>query len=527
MTSSFLSEIPATMSRESSEPGEAAAGPPPADGARKLATRVAHALEREIVTGGWRVGLPLGNEDELMRRFEVGRGVMREALAITEQEGLTRRVRGRHGGVLVAAPTEEVVAASLRNYLLYTGLDSRQLITAFRVLERLALPRAAERRRPRDRADLQALVSANPGRTAREVVLHTQRVYRRLIQMTDHPALEVFAVTAVQLLIARGVYLSHGLPGGRAGLAMARAEADVRRRQVEAVLDGDALAAIHLGRELESIWGGVFAQWDADAVRKPAGLSLAAAQRMAREIGNLSSVARPVKRADTIAIQLHHAILRSGLRPGELLASEGELMARHAVSRAVLREAVRSLEGHGFVTTGEGRYGGLRVGCPSPERTVRSALLYLAFLAPEAADLQQLAASLEDAAVELAAAQARRDGGAALAPLRSALAPPAPGCPAPALEALKRAYFRELAAATANPFFEMMMRILGDLYVSSGDDGSAGAATRARWLKAGVEVLDALSAGDARAAVAAHGRVREIGRPARFRRRTVEELLTG
>ncbi|KIX11743.1 FadR/GntR family transcriptional regulator [Dethiosulfatarculus sandiegensis] len=70
---------------------------------------------------------------------------------------------------------------------------------------------------------------------------------------------------------------------------------------------------------------------------------------------------KPIKTtriSDEVLAQIKDAILTGRFKPGEKLPSERELIESFNVSRAVIREAVRSLELTGFVTVRQGPTGG-------------------------------------------------------------------------------------------------------------------------------------------------------------------------
>jgi len=73
---------------------------------------------------------------------------------------------------------------------------------------------------------------------------------------------------------------------------------------------------------------------------------------------------KPVKQpriSDVVFQQLKQAILANGFKAGDRLPSEKELSEQFQVSRAAVREAVRSLENAGFVTIRQGSNGGAYV----------------------------------------------------------------------------------------------------------------------------------------------------------------------
>jgi DNA-binding GntR family transcriptional regulator len=71
-----------------------------------------------------------------------------------------------------------------------------------------------------------------------------------------------------------------------------------------------------------------------------------------------SGVGGALPRYRRIAAELRTAIERGELPPGAVLPSEGELVVRHAVSRATVRQALALLESEGRISTrpGRGRY---------------------------------------------------------------------------------------------------------------------------------------------------------------------------
>ncbi|HEY8478022.1 MAG TPA: GntR family transcriptional regulator, partial [Chloroflexota bacterium] len=80
---------------------------------------------------------------------------------------------------------------------------------------------------------------------------------------------------------------------------------------------------------------------------------------------------RPVSASRTfeaIIAQVQEAILSGKLRYGDRLASERELVQQFGVSRATLREALRSLEALGWIEIRPGAQGGIFVVRPSTDR---------------------------------------------------------------------------------------------------------------------------------------------------------------
>lgn len=67
---------------------------------------------------------------------------------------------------------------------------------------------------------------------------------------------------------------------------------------------------------------------------------------------------RPLKLAEVLAREIVEAMLKDGVKPGDVLPSEVTMMANYEISRTTLREALRLLEAQGLVVIKQGRGGG-------------------------------------------------------------------------------------------------------------------------------------------------------------------------
>jgi DNA-binding FadR family transcriptional regulator len=86
---------------------------------------------------------------------------------------------------------------------------------------------------------------------------------------------------------------------------------------------------------------------------------------------------RPPKKPEQIARRIMQTIIESDWPVGTNLGSQPELMAHYQVGRAVLREAIRSLERLGVVEAGRGGNSGLRVISPDPAEIVAACQRFL------------------------------------------------------------------------------------------------------------------------------------------------------
>ena len=78
-----------------------------------------------------------------------------------------------------------------------------------------------------------------------------------------------------------------------------------------------------------------------------------------------------------LALQLTEMIRASGLKAGQLVASEQDLRSRHDTGRSVLRQAVRILDERGVATMKRGAGGGLIVSPPDPQSAGRALAILL------------------------------------------------------------------------------------------------------------------------------------------------------
>lgn len=111
---------------------------------------------------------------------------------------------------------------------------------------------------------------------------------------------------------------------------------------------------------------------------------------------------RPGKQGASLARQIEDEIVAGRWPVGTVIGSETDLMAKHQVGRAVLREAVRLLEHHGIAAMRPGPGGGLIVAEPDAG-AVRAALaVLLRFQGVTLEQLLEAKAALELSCVQLA-----------------------------------------------------------------------------------------------------------------------------
>jgi DNA-binding FadR family transcriptional regulator len=331
----------------------------------KLAQRIARLIEKEVVESGWQVGSLIGSETELAARFGVSRTVMREAVSITEHDGLIVSCRGRRGGLRIAAPALEAVSKSVRNYLHYASIDLASILDARLILENLMIDIVSRSMRAEDYASIKLAAStADPKRSLRTQI----DLLRRLLDIGGNPALAVFFISLIDLILMK--MCQRDIPDAK--LRKFNEESSALRLDYVAAMYGLNLNRAHfLAHELNDK---VCRLLESGAERAPAdeGYPLRIAIEM---MVSPSELPLPHKGAELLTHRLHREIVRRNWPIGTSLGTESELLERFDVGRNVLREAIRPLERIGVVQMRQRV--GLVIHEPDPAATVRSVVLYL------------------------------------------------------------------------------------------------------------------------------------------------------
>lgn len=193
---------------------------------------------RALVLGGLvRPGEFLGTEDDLAKRFEVSRSVVREAVKGLEAVGLVEMKTGRGGGVSVASGNPSFFADALAIQLKLVGTSESELIDAQISVECAAAELAARFATEADLSHLEKLV-----RAAEESLKDLEECRR--LSFEFHEALAVASKNRVLMSLLSS--LRHVRDAARGAFpSAARAKAIVRehRELLELLKRGDAGAA--------------------------------------------------------------------------------------------------------------------------------------------------------------------------------------------------------------------------------------------------------------------------------------------
>ncbi|ABG94714.1 transcriptional regulator, GntR family protein [Rhodococcus jostii RHA1] len=225
-------------------------------------------------------------------------------------------------------------------------------------------------------------------------------------------------------------------------------------------------------------------------------------------ISLMSETTRSKQRlSDVVAQTLQDEIL--GLAVGERLPTEAELAERFEVSRTVVREATRLLVQRGLVTVSPGR--GMAVAAVDGSVIAEQYGLLLRLSEGSFEQLMELRLVLELEMAALAAARRTDDHLAELTRLNERLEAADPST-SEFLDA-DLAFHEQIAQASGNPFFLLVMRPVND-YLSDSYSAGAGYPSEAgHTVQEHLEIAQAIAAGDpARARFAAENHLRRIVR---------------
>ncbi len=353
---------------------------PAADSNAKRAAKVADLIVEDVIALGWPVGQVLGSEAELLQRYAVSRAVFREAVRLLEHQQVARTRRGPGGGLVIAEPTVGAVLDAVVLYLHRVDARLDEIFEARIILEEIACQLASERADESDRAELRQIAGDwpnEPGSGPREL-------HALLAAVSRNAGLEL--LVDVFNRVAR-LYS----PGWQRFGGTARETRHAHAVIAEAVLAGDGgLARTRMRTHLQA---------EAELFRR---------HRSTRQLlpdSVVLSQSGQGKGAETVARHITRLIVTEGLEPGDLVGTEPELLEREAVSRSLLREAVRLLEHHQIACMRRGPGGGLFVMPPSTNAITQVAAIYLARRGMKLAELAELRTGVEVALTDLAAAR--------------------------------------------------------------------------------------------------------------------------
>ena len=212
---------------------------------RRRPAQVAEEIKRWIVAENIAPGTRLPREAELMDRFGMAKGTIREAMRLLEAEGLLTSRPGPGGGSFVHAPSGERAAALLGNYFYFQRLTVADIYQVRQALEPELAATLAGRLSPAQIAALEANIADydSPPRDAeeeRDQHVASLRFHRLLAGYGENPLLgfliDFMASMLANLTVTRRLYEPRNFDLWRSGR-------DYQRDLVAALRRGDGAAA--------------------------------------------------------------------------------------------------------------------------------------------------------------------------------------------------------------------------------------------------------------------------------------------
>ncbi|MET0984963.1 MAG: GntR family transcriptional regulator, partial [Steroidobacteraceae bacterium] len=421
----------------------------------KLAEEVARRIEKDIIAGGWEEGRFIGSEADLVKRYGVSRWSIREAISILERDGLARMRRGGNGGLFVATPGADAAVEALRNYLEFSRVSVEDIIAARAPIEELVVVLAAKRIDTVAIAQLQRLASEVTSAPIEDIAPYGITMLKALREATRNVVLAVFSKTLGQLTMVFTM---------RSDISDERFQKfyyqlmRTRVAQVKAIAGKEIDAARRIEQEHIRVSRTMLTASIANLPKNRRTLAVGR-KRVARWLATDATSPVSLKRSDLVAQQIHMGIVAAGWQPGAHLGLEPELQKRYGVSRAVFREAVRSLERLGAVEMRAGGGRGLKVGSPDPAATIRTAQIFLTHCGAKPEEVNEVSAALDRTAVLLAARRPPPERKAAAERLRAIAMSKSDATLSEEANRMGEFYLT-LAEACGNPILELFMRVL-------------------------------------------------------------------
>lgn len=177
--------------------------------------QVAEEIKSWVMANGWVPGHRLPSELELIARFGMAKGTIREAIRILEAQGLVKSRTGPGGGVFVHQVSEERATALLGNYFFFQHLTIEDIYQIREALEPELAARLAGRLTETQLAALEDVMTSysEPARTPeeeREQHISSLRFHALLAEMSGNPLLRFLirftANMLAEITVSRRLY---------------------------------------------------------------------------------------------------------------------------------------------------------------------------------------------------------------------------------------------------------------------------------------------------------------------------------
>ena len=178
---------------------------------RSRPVRVADAIKDWVVEQNLRRGDRLPGETDLMARFGMAKGTIREAMRILEAQGLVETRTGPGGGSFVGEVTADRAKALLANYFYFKDLSIADIYQLRRALEPELAASLAGRLTEAQTAELNAVISQypEPASTAEEECdqhVASLAFHRKLAEFSDNALLAFVVSFMARILTDLTVY---------------------------------------------------------------------------------------------------------------------------------------------------------------------------------------------------------------------------------------------------------------------------------------------------------------------------------
>jgi DNA-binding FadR family transcriptional regulator len=188
VTSAAAPDPPNQLLQDALAPGDGRRPGPIPNRAIALARRI----RREVVESGWPVGTVLGSEDELARRYNVGRPVLRQAARLLEHQSVAMMRRGPGGGLVVTEPDADSVTEAIALYLQYRDVSAHSVFGARTALELACVQTAAEQLTEPGIARLRAILDREAAAAPADVITRAQDFHTAIAELTGNAAMQLF-----------------------------------------------------------------------------------------------------------------------------------------------------------------------------------------------------------------------------------------------------------------------------------------------------------------------------------------------
>ncbi|MFW2544617.1 FadR/GntR family transcriptional regulator [Primorskyibacter sp. 2E107] len=219
--------------------------------------QVAEAIKDWVVSEGLRAGDRLPGEVELIARFGMAKGTIREAMRILEAQGLIKTRTGPGGGSFVHEVSRQRAKALLGNYFYFKDLTIDDIYGLRVILEPDMVAQLAGHLSEETLAELEANTTAysEPARSPdeeRAQHIASLRFHALLAEQVNNPLLSFILDFMIKLLSDLTVYRQLYAPPNEELWAKGR---DYQSRLLMALREGDAGAARAIMKaHMETAW---------------------------------------------------------------------------------------------------------------------------------------------------------------------------------------------------------------------------------------------------------------------------------